>query len=204
MGSRNSDGTYRSSKVACQSTARSQIARWVEKMAEELVVLGFSFSKAAREIGRAARGETTSAVPLPAVAFPQGFRISTQAAYQAYRRASDREPKLTAKEWRELDYRRCEASRLAVQNKALAGDIKANDLLIRIQDHEASSNGYKAPTKVQVKAEVDPEEVRRQEDDEEDIEILRMMTPEESATVGRIMADARQRWEDNKRNGKKP
>jgi hypothetical protein len=199
MATRNSDGTYRSSKGSGQLTERTLKARWVEEMVMKLRVPHLSFSATADEIGRAGRGEAMPAVPLPNAEFPRGYRISEQAAYQACRRALARRPQLTAEEWRQQDQIRCDDAALSLQKKIRAGDAKAIEAWVRLQDHVANVNGYRMPPLARVKAEIAVEgnqldEARR----EEHSEVLRAMTDEEARILGDIMDRCRQRVKDRK------
>jgi hypothetical protein len=192
MAKRSTDGTFRKETAPEEPTNRSIIARWVEEEALAQRLLGFSFALIAESIGRAARGEIPSAVPLPQLPFPANYSITLQGVYDAFKRSLARAPKLTREEWATLDGMRSEAALLSLQKKAHEGDPKAIDSMTRIRDHDAKINGCYAPIKLKLDAKTTLEQAKWEED-QSLMELIRAMPDSDARIFGLICSRAEQR-----------
>ncbi len=192
MAERNADGTFRKETASEEPTNRSIVGRWVEEEALAQRLLGFSFAQIAESIGRAARGEIPSAVPLPQLPFPANYSITLQGVYDAFKRSLARAPKLTREEWVALDSMRSEAALLSLQKKARDGDPKANDSMTRIRDHDAKINGCYAPIKLKIDTKTDLEQAEW-EADESIMELIRAMPGSDARIFHLICSRAAQR-----------
>src|SRR5215472_10420023 len=148
---RNSDGTIRSTNRSRRLTSRSIIARWVEAETLHLKRLGMSYQAIAEHITAVAQGQRNAMVTLPAeMRFPDGYRISTQAVHSAFKRGIVRLPNAEADELRKLDTERLEDMLLSLQPGIRQGDPRAVEVGVKVLNHKAEINGYKAPAKVEV------------------------------------------------------
>jgi hypothetical protein len=150
---RNSDGTIRRANQPKQLTNRSIIARWVEAETLHLKRLGMGYQAIADHIVVVAQGHQKAMVPIPSNAqFPPEYRISMQATHLAFKRAIVRLPNAEAAELRKLDSERLDDMFLSLQSGIRQGDTRSIEVGVRVLSHKAEINGYKAPSRVEMRA----------------------------------------------------
>jgi hypothetical protein len=145
MPHRNTDGTFRNNNKATRISPRSLRARWVETEALALKLLGFPFSRIAAQLTEVGRGRQRPLTPLPpGVSFPPDYSISSVACYRAVERALEREPRLRARELRQLLLHRSDQLLLACQPAIQRGETKSILAGIRALELQASLSGLKS------------------------------------------------------------
>jgi hypothetical protein len=148
---RNSDGTLRRANQPKRLTDRTIIARWVEAETLHLKRLGMGYEAIAEHIMGVAQGQRKAMVPVPAeLRFPDGYRISMQAAHSAFKRGIVRLPSAEAAELRKLDNERLEDMLLSLQPGIRQGDPRSVEVGVKVLAHKAEINGYRAPARVEM------------------------------------------------------
>jgi hypothetical protein len=79
---------------------------------------------------------------------------SASGAYNAYQRIAERLIRPGLEEYRDLELERLDRLQVAVWGKAVTGDIRALDSVLRIIDRRTRILGLEAPKEVNLKAEV--------------------------------------------------
>ena len=142
---RHYDGTPRNNRAPARLTDGFLAARWVEKEVLRLKKLGLSFAAISAMITRAAQGEKGTGVNLPDpefVVLRSNYALTVGGAFQAFKRALNREPAIAAEEYREVDTQRLEDWLLSLAGQIRAGDPDAIRAGVTILKHKANINCY--------------------------------------------------------------